>query len=57
MSEEKRKVSWPALVLLWLGCIIIGAGVGLAIRRPDVGGAIGVGVGFLLMGLLLLLRK
>ena len=57
MPEEKRKLSVPALVFLWLGCIVIGRGVGLAFRRPDVGPVIGVGVGFLLMGLLVLLRK
>ena len=29
--------------------MFVGAGVGLAAGRPDVGGAIGMGVGFLLM--------
>jgi hypothetical protein len=30
----------------------IGAGIGLASHRPDVGGAIGMGIGFLLMAFL-----
>ncbi|RLF15709.1 MAG: hypothetical protein DRJ97_03205 [Thermoprotei archaeon] len=32
--------------------MFIGAGIGLIFDRPDVGGAIGMGVGFLLMGLI-----
>ena len=32
--------------------MFIGAGIGLLFGRPDVGGAIGMGVGFLLMGVL-----
>ena len=38
--------------LVFVACMFIGAGVGLAFGRPDVGGAIGMGVGFLLMGLI-----
>jgi peptidoglycan/LPS O-acetylase OafA/YrhL len=36
---------------MFVACMFIGAGIGLVFRRPDVGGAIGMGVGFLLMGL------
>jgi peptidoglycan/LPS O-acetylase OafA/YrhL len=36
---------------MFVACMFIGAGIGLIFRRPDVGGAIGMGVGFLLMGL------
>jgi len=35
---------------LWPVCI--SAGIGLAFGRPDVGGAIGMGIGFLLMGII-----
>lgn len=49
MSEtEVRRFAGLAFV----ACMFIGAGIGLAFKRPDVGGAIGMGVGFLLMGFL-----
>jgi len=38
--------------LIFVACMFIGGGLGLAFNRPDVGGAIGMGVGFLLMGLI-----
>ncbi len=37
--------------LIFVACMFIGGGIGLAFGRPDVGGAVGMGVGFLLMGL------
>ncbi len=37
--------------LLFVASMFIGAGLGLAFDRPDVGGAIGMGVGFLAMAL------
>ena len=47
-SHELRHFSG----LVFIACMFIGAGIGLAFGRPDVGGAIGMGVGFLLMGLI-----
>jgi hypothetical protein len=38
--------------LIFVACMFIGAGIGLAFHRPDVGGAIGMGIGFLLMAFL-----
>jgi len=35
--------------LLFVGCMFIGAGLGLVVNRPDVGGAIGMGIGFIAM--------
>ena len=46
--EELRHFSGLAFV----ACMFIGAGIGLVFGRPDVGGALGMGVGFLLMGFL-----
>lgn len=37
--------------LLFVSLMFIGAGLGLLFSRPDVGGAIGMGIGFLLMGI------
>jgi len=50
MSEEKKGREIAGLV--FVACMFIGAGIGLLFERPDVGGAIGMGVGFLLMGVL-----
>lgn len=38
--------------LAFVACMFIGAGIGLLFGRPDVGGCIGMGVGFLVMGIL-----
>jgi len=45
-SHEARHFSG----LVFVACMFIGAGLGLLFNRPEVGGAIGMGVGFLLMG-------
>jgi len=45
---EAEKISGPIFVVL----MFIGAGVGLIFGRPDVGGAIGMGIGFLVMVLI-----
>ena len=45
--EEKHDFGGLAFV----ACMFIGAGIGLLFMRPDVGGCIGMGVGFLVMGI------
>jgi len=48
MSEEGKK-SKEISGLIFVACMFIGGGIGLLFGRPDVGGAIGMGVGFFLM--------
>ena len=50
MSNGKEKKEIGGLV--FVACMFIGAGIGLLFGRADVGGAIGMGVGFLAMALL-----
>jgi putative effector of murein hydrolase LrgA (UPF0299 family) len=47
MSEEKDRGRVSGL--FFVACMFVGGGIGLALGRPDVGGAIGMGVGFILM--------
>jgi len=47
-SDEKHAIGG----LVFVACMFIGAGIGLIFGRPDAGGAIGMGFGFLLMGLI-----
>ena len=47
MTEEKGKDGVSGLI--FVACMFIGGGLGLAFGRPEVGGAIGMGIGFLLM--------
>jgi hypothetical protein len=49
MEGEKQHNS-PGLV--FVACMFIGAGIGLLFGRPDVGGCIGMGIGFLMMGII-----
>jgi len=49
MSEERDR--GRASGLIFVACMFIGGGIGLAIGRVEVGGAIGMGVGFILMAL------
>jgi len=43
--------------LVFIACILIGAGVGMAFGKTAVGGTIGTGVGFLAMAILRLKAK
>ena len=51
MSEEEKKGK-DISGLVFVACMFIGGGIGLLFGRPDVGGAVGMGVGFLLMAIL-----
>jgi len=48
MEEEEKGLEG----LVFVGCMFVGAGIGLAFGRPDVGGAIGMGIGFILMSII-----
>ncbi|MEM2194579.1 MAG: hypothetical protein QW534_09150 [Candidatus Methanomethylicia archaeon] len=50
-GKNERKEIEEFSGLLFVSLMFIGAGIGLLLGRPDVGGAIGMGVGFLLMGI------
>ncbi len=53
--EEKKGTAgraWILAVLSFIACILFGTGIGLLLDRPDVGAPIGVGAGFLVMGLI-----
>ena len=54
MEEKKGTVgrAWTLAGLSFVACILFGTGIGLLFGRPDVGAPIGVGAGFLLMGLI-----
>jgi F0F1-type ATP synthase assembly protein I len=53
--EEKKKSRVPIvlLVFVFVGCLLIGAGIGNAFDAMDVGGTIGIGAGFIGMGVIL----
>ncbi len=46
---EKQKKSGAIGGIVFVGCMFIGAGIGMAMGQVQVGGAIGMGVGFLAM--------
>lgn len=54
MQEKKERVgrAWTLAGLSFVACILFGTGIGLLFGRPDVGGPIGVGAGFLVLGLI-----
>ncbi len=47
-NKDVEKISG----LIFISLMFIGAGIGLLFGRPDVGGAIGMGIGFLAMAFL-----
>ncbi len=50
--EEKKKSRGPIVIMVFVfvGCLLIGAGIGNAFDAMDVAGSIGIGVGFIAMG-------
>ena len=50
--EEKKKRIWPIALVVFMGCFFIGAGIGKAFDATDIGGTIGIGVGFIGMGVI-----
>ncbi|MEQ8624887.1 MAG: hypothetical protein RJQ00_03290 [Vicingaceae bacterium] len=53
-NQEKSKKGNGAAIggLVFVGCMFIGAGIGMYFNNVKVGGAIGMGVGFLGMALI-----
>jgi hypothetical protein len=49
-GKKKGRVPIVILVFVFVGCLLIGAGIGNAFDEMDVGGSIGLGVGFIGMG-------
>lgn len=54
-KEESKSDSAGGLV--FVGSLMLGIGLGLLYGRPDVGTMVGLGVGFILFGLIKVLMK
>lgn len=48
--EEKKKSGSAIGGVVFVGCMFIGAGIGIMYNALPIGGAIGMGVGFICMG-------
>jgi len=55
MAKPKNKNDIPGLI--FVGCMFIGAGVGFLTGQLLVGGAIGMGTGFLMMASYLIITR
>ena len=47
--EEKKKSGSSIGGVVFVGCMFIGAGIGMLYNAVETGGAIGMGVGFIAM--------
>ena len=56
-KEKKKSKSDVAGGLVFVGSLMLGIGIGLYYGRPDVGTMVGLGVGFILFGLIKLSMK
>ncbi len=50
-NVEARKTRSKIAGFIFVACILICTGIGMIFDRPDVGGVLGVGIGFLLLGI------
>jgi len=51
MEEKEKRMHGSSIEsLLFVGCMFIGGGIGMIFNAVEVGGAIGMGVGFIAMG-------
>jgi hypothetical protein len=59
MAKNKSKKAKGEDVggIAFIGCVVVGIGLGLYFRQPAVGTLLGVGVGFILMALIKLRNK
>jgi hypothetical protein len=48
--EEKKKDGSSIGGLIFVGCMFIGGGIGMFYNSTQIGGAIGMGAGFIAMG-------
>jgi len=48
--EEKKKSGTKIGGIVFVGCLFLGAGIGMLYKSEEIGGAIGMGVGFIAMG-------
>ncbi|PIQ16866.1 MAG: hypothetical protein COW67_00805 [Flavobacteriales bacterium CG18_big_fil_WC_8_21_14_2_50_32_9] len=53
MEENKKNKSASAIGgVVFAGCLFVGAGIGMLANATQVGGALGMGVGFIAMGII-----
>jgi hypothetical protein len=58
MAKKKEKSrADSAGGLVFVGCLMAGIGIGLYYGRPDVGTMVGLGVGFIVFGLIKIFMK
>ena len=51
MEEESNKKNGSNIGgIVFVGCMFIGGGIGMLFHKANVGGALGMGVGFIAMG-------
>ena len=48
--EEKKTSGTKIGGIVFVGCMFLGAGIGMLYDSEEIGGAIGMGVGFIAMG-------
>ncbi len=56
-QKEVKKDKDPVGSALFVGCLMLGIGIGLYFGRPDVGVLVGLGVGFIVKAISLSRKK